>query len=80
MPGETEMKLTSGESVDGLPVAMDGAAGVAKRVLFLVDRRALAAQAVRQFASFEPEPGRRIPSAHRCSHAARIFLGLTSIC
>jgi type I restriction enzyme R subunit len=32
-------------------------AGVAKRVLFLVDRRALAAQAVRAFASFEAEPG-----------------------
>ena len=31
--------------------------GVAKRILFLVDRRALAAQAVRSFASFEPEPG-----------------------
>jgi len=31
--------------------------GVAKRVLFLVDRRALAAQAIRAFASFEPEPG-----------------------
>jgi type I restriction enzyme R subunit len=31
--------------------------GVAKRVLFLVDRRALAAQAVRAFRSFEPEPG-----------------------
>jgi type I restriction enzyme R subunit len=30
--------------------------GVAKRILFLVDRRALAAQAVRAFASFEPEP------------------------
>ena len=30
--------------------------GVAKRVLFLVDRRALAAQAVRAFA-FEAEPG-----------------------
>lgn len=30
---------------------------VAKRVLFLVDRRALAAQAVRAFKSFEPEPG-----------------------
>jgi len=30
--------------------------GVAKRVLFLVDRRALAAQAVRAFKSFEPEP------------------------
>jgi len=32
-------------------------AGVAKRILFLVDRRALAAQAVLAFASFEPEPG-----------------------
>jgi type I restriction enzyme R subunit len=31
--------------------------GVAKRILFLVDRRALAAQAVRAFKSFEPEPG-----------------------
>ena len=31
--------------------------GVAKRVLFLVDRRALAAQAVSAFAAFEPEPG-----------------------
>jgi type I restriction enzyme R subunit len=31
--------------------------GVAQRVLFLVDRRALAAQAIRAFASFEAEPG-----------------------
>ena len=31
--------------------------GLARRILFLVDRRALAAQAVRTFASFEPEPG-----------------------
>jgi type I restriction enzyme R subunit len=31
--------------------------GVARRILFLVDRRALAAQAVRAFKSFEPEPG-----------------------
>ena len=31
--------------------------GVGRRVLFLVDRRAPAAQAVRAFASFEPEPG-----------------------
>ncbi len=31
--------------------------GVGRRVLFLVDRRALAAQAVNAFASFEPEPG-----------------------
>ncbi len=30
--------------------------GVGKRILFLVDRRALAAQAVRAFASFQPEP------------------------
>lgn len=34
-------------------------AGIAKRVLFLVDRRALAAQAVRAFASFEAEPGKK---------------------
>jgi type I restriction enzyme R subunit len=33
--------------------------GVAKRVLFLVDRRALAAQAVRAFSAFEAEPGRK---------------------
>lgn len=32
-------------------------AGVARRVLFLVDRRALAAQAVRAFTSFQAEPG-----------------------
>lgn len=32
-------------------------AGVAKRILFLVDRRVLAAQAVLAFASFDPEPG-----------------------
>src|SRR5437868_13092722 len=30
---------------------------VGRRILFLVDRRALAAQAVRAFAAFEPEPG-----------------------
>ncbi|MCI0459126.1 MAG: DEAD/DEAH box helicase family protein [Gemmataceae bacterium] len=33
--------------------------GAARRILFLVDRRALAAQAVRAFASFEPEPGQK---------------------
>lgn len=33
--------------------------GVAKRILFLVDRRALAAQAVRAFASFAPEPNKK---------------------
>lgn len=31
--------------------------GVARRILFLVDRRALAAQTVRELASFEAEPG-----------------------
>jgi type I restriction enzyme R subunit len=31
--------------------------GIARRVLFLVDRKALAAQTVRAFASFEAEPG-----------------------
>jgi type I restriction enzyme R subunit len=31
--------------------------GVARRILFLVDRRSLAAQTVRAFASFEAEPG-----------------------
>jgi type I restriction enzyme, R subunit len=33
--------------------------GFAKRILFLVDRRALAAQAVTTMASFEAEPGRK---------------------
>jgi type I restriction enzyme R subunit len=31
--------------------------GVGRRILFLVDRRMLAAQAVREFALFEAEPG-----------------------
>ena len=31
--------------------------GLARRILFLVDRRALAAQAVGAFSTFEPEPG-----------------------
>jgi len=31
--------------------------GIARRILFLVDRRALAAQAVKAFASHDPEPG-----------------------
>ena len=39
-------------------------AGVAKRVLFLVDRRALAAQAVRAFASFEAEPNLKFDSIY----------------
>jgi type I restriction enzyme R subunit len=34
-------------------------AGVGRRILFLVDRRALAVQAVRAFASFEPEPNKK---------------------
>src|SRR5579862_6515357 len=33
--------------------------GVGRRILFLVDRRALAAQAVRSFAAFEPEPNKK---------------------
>lgn len=33
--------------------------GVGKRIVFLVDRRVLAAQAVRAFASFEPEPSKK---------------------
>jgi type I restriction enzyme R subunit len=37
---------------------------VAKRILFMVDRRALAAQAVRAFASFEPEPGLKFDKAY----------------
>jgi type I restriction enzyme, R subunit len=39
-------------------------AGVAKRVLFLVDRRALAAQAVRAFSSFEPEPNQKFDAIY----------------
>ncbi len=39
-------------------------AKVARRVLFLVDRRALAAQAVRAFASFEAEPGRKFDTIY----------------
>lgn len=33
--------------------------GVGRRILFLVDRRVLAAQAARAFASFEPEPNKK---------------------
>lgn len=39
-------------------------AGVARRVLFLVDRRALAAQAVRAFSAFEVEPGLKFDQAY----------------
>jgi type I restriction enzyme R subunit len=42
--------------------------GVAKRVLFLVDRRALAAQAVRAFASFEAEPGLKFNKIYEVYH------------
>lgn len=38
--------------------------GYAKRVLFLVDRRALAAQAVMEMASFEAEPGRKFDKCY----------------
>src|SRR6266568_7065728 len=38
--------------------------GVGKRVLFLVDRRSLAAQAVRAFASFEAEPNRKFDKTY----------------
>ena len=43
-------------------------AGVAKRILFLVDRRALAAQAVRAFASFEARPGLKFNKIHELYH------------
>ena len=38
--------------------------GLAQRALFLVDRRALAAQAVRSFASFEAEPGQKFDKVY----------------
>jgi type I restriction enzyme R subunit len=38
--------------------------GVARRVLFLVDRRALAAQAVRAFSAFEVEPGQKFDQVY----------------
>lgn len=38
--------------------------GVGRRVLFLVDRRVLAAQAVRAFASFEAEPGQKFDAVY----------------
>ncbi len=42
--------------------------GVAKRVLFLVDRRALAAQAVKAFNSFEAEPGLKFNQIYPVFH------------
>jgi len=46
--------------------------GVAKRVLFLVDRRALAAQAARAFASFEAEPGLKFDKVYEV-YSQRFF-------
>jgi len=46
--------------------------GVAKRILFLVDRRALAAQAVRAFASFEPEVGLKFDKVYEV-YSQRFF-------
>lgn len=46
--------------------------GVAKRILFLVDRRALAAQAVRSFASFEAEPGHKFDQIYEV-YSQRFF-------
>jgi type I restriction enzyme R subunit len=43
-------------------------AGMARRILFLVDRRALAAQAVRSFASFEAEPGLKFDKIYPVYH------------
>lgn len=46
--------------------------GVAKRILFLVDRRALAAQAVKAFASFEAQPGLKFDRAYEV-YSQRFF-------
>ena len=42
--------------------------GTAKRILFLVDRRALASQAVSQFASFEAEPSQKLNQLYEVYH------------
>jgi len=42
--------------------------GIAQRVLFLVDRRALAAQAVTAFAAFQPEPGLKFDKIYEVYH------------
>lgn len=42
--------------------------GVAHRILFLVDRRALAAQAVSAFANYEPEPGLKFDKIYPVYH------------
>ena len=46
--------------------------GVAKRILFLVDRRALAAQAVKAFASFEARPGLKFDKSYEV-YSQRFF-------
>lgn len=46
--------------------------GLARRVLFLVDRRALAAQAVRTFTSFEAEPGLKFDKIYE-TYSQRFF-------
>ncbi len=51
--------------------------GVARRVLFLVDRRALAAQTVRAFASFEAEPGLKFDKIYQV-YSASAFSRRTS--
>ncbi|MBI3200080.1 MAG: DEAD/DEAH box helicase family protein [Myxococcales bacterium] len=48
--------------------------GIAKRVLFLVDRRALAAQAVRAFNSFEVRPGYKFTSDYEV-YSSRFQMG-----
>jgi type I restriction enzyme R subunit len=42
--------------------------GAGRRILFLVDRRALAAQAVQTFAAFEPEPGLKFNQIYEVYH------------
>lgn len=45
----------------------------ARRILFLVDRRALAAQGVRAFSVFEPEPYLKFDKLYEvCGHSARV--------
>ena len=48
--------------------------GIARRVLFLVDRRALAAQAVRAFNSFEVRPGYKFTSDYEV-YSSRFQMG-----
>ena len=49
-------------------------AGAARRVLFLVDRRVLAAQAVRAFSAFEAEPGRKLDQIYEV-YGSRFQMG-----